>query len=122
MFKEVKIGDKTVGMLANGATPIRYRMIFGKDLIGEFQGADEKDTGRVSDSLAELAYIMAMASDAKDGKVSMDKLNQDSFVKWLEQFEPLDIAMAAEYIIDVYMGNQEIHSESKKKVEAVKEK
>lgn len=122
MFKEVQIGEKTVGMVANGATPIRYRMIFGKDLISEFQGAGENDTGRVSNSISELAFIMAMASDAKDGKVNLDKLNQESFVKWLEQFEPLDIAMAAEYIIDVYMGNQEIHSESKKKVGAVREK
>ena len=116
MFKEIQIGEKTVGMVANGATPIRYRMIFGKDLISEFQGAGENDTGRVSNSISELAFIMAMASDAKDGKVNLDKLNQESFVKWLEQFEPRDIAMAAESVIDVYMGNQTINSESKKKV------
>ena len=116
MFKEVKIGDKTVGMVANGATPIRYRMVFGKDIISEFQGVEEGDTGRVSNSISELAFIMAMESEAKDGKIHLEKLNQDAFVKWLEQFEPLDIALASEDIIDVYMGNQVITSESKKKV------
>lgn len=116
MFREVQIGDKTVGMVANGATPIRYRMIFGKDLISEFQVNGEEDTGRVTNAISELAFIMAMASEAKDGKVHLDKLSLDAFVDWLEQFEPLDIAMASEDIVDLYMGNQVTSSESKKKV------
>ena len=100
MFKEVQIGDKTVGLLANGATPIRYRMIFSKDIISEFQSIDENSSGRAADSISELAFIMAMAAEAKEGKVSIDKLNMDSYVKWMEQFEPLDVAMASEGIID----------------------
>ena len=36
MYREIKIGNGTFPMSANGATPIRYRMVFGKDLISEF--------------------------------------------------------------------------------------
>ena len=122
MYREVKIGENTIPMLANGATPIRYRMVFGKDIISEFQSANE-DGGRVSSTISELAYIMAMAAESKDGKVNMSKLNLESFMEWLEGFEPLDITMAAEEIVDVYMSNQETHSEIKKKVkEQAKEK
>lgn len=115
MYKEIKVGDTTIPMLANGATPIRYRMVFGKDIISEFQMAEE-DGGRVSSTISELAYIMAMAAKAQDEKTSMTNLNQDSFVEWLEKFEPMDLTMAAEEIVDVYMGNQITHSEVKKKV------
>lgn len=122
MYREIKIGKSTIPMLANGATPIRYRMVFGKDIISEFQSANE-DGGRVSSTISELAYIMAMAAESKDGKVNMSKLNLESFMEWLEGFEPLDITMAAEEIVDVYMSNQETHSEIKKKVkESAKEK
>ncbi len=116
MFREIQIGDKTVGMIANGATPIRYRMVFGKDIISEIQSLDRGETGKVTLAMSELAYIMAMAAESADGKANMDKLEQSSFVKWLEQFEPLDITNASEDIVDLYMGNQKTASESKKKV------
>ena len=86
MYREVKVGNTTIPMLANGATPIRYRMVFGKDIISEFQMAEE-DNGRISSSISELAYIMAMAAEAQEGKISMANLNQESFVDWLEKFE-----------------------------------
>ena len=121
MYKEVKVGNTTVPMLTNGATPIRYRMVFGKDIISEFQNADA-DGGRGSSAISELAYIMAMAAESKLGKADMSRLNQESFIAWMEQFEPLDIIMASEDIVDVYMSNQQTHSEIKKKAkEPVKE-
>lgn len=118
MYREIKIGDKTISMRANGATPIRYRMIFGRDILGEFQKA-ENDGALVASSISELAFIMAMTADEK---VNMNNLNMDAYVKWLEQFEPLDLTMAAEDIVDVYMGNTKTTSEVKKKARgAVKE-
>lgn len=121
MYKKVKIGDKTVPMLANGATPIRYRMVFEKDILSEFQEAQE-DNGKISSSLSELAFIMAKAAEAHDEKKPLANLNQEAFVEWLEQFEPLDLTMAAEELIEVYTGNEKALSEVKKKVSgAVKE-
>lgn len=116
MYKEIKIGGITVPMLANGATPLRYKLVFGKDLMTEFQGA-MNDSSKAMDSLPELAFIMAKAAEAKDGKTDMNCLNQDIYLDWLERFEPMDIPMASEEIVNLYSGNMETKSEAKKKEE-----
>lgn len=114
MYREIKIGDVTVPMLANGATPLRYKLIFHKDLISEFTSAQE-DATKAMDSLPELAFIMAKAAEAKDGKADMNCLNQDMYIEWLEQFDPMDIPEASDQIVELYTGNMETKSESKKK-------
>lgn len=116
MFKEIKVGDVTVPMLANGATPIRYKMVFGKDLIVEFQGGD--NAAAIADMIPELAFIMAMAAKAKDGNTDMSLINKDQFITWLEQFEPLDLPMAGEAITNLYVNNTIPTSEAKKKEKA----
>ena len=113
MYREIVIGSKTVPMLANGATPIRYRMTFRKDLISEFENV-QKGEG-VSTSISELAYIMAKAAEAQNEQKPMAILNVEDYIVWLEQFEALDITMAAEEIVSLYMGNEETLSEAKKK-------
>ena len=114
MFKEVKIGGITVPMLANGATPIRYRHIFHKDLIAEFQEA-QNDYSKVTNSTPELAFVMAMQAKAKEGKVDLNLINEDMYVEWLEQFDPMDLPFASDQIVDLYMGNNATTSEAKKK-------
>ena len=114
MFKEVKVGDITVPMLANGATPLRYKMVFAKDLLTEFQ-AGQENTANVVNCVPELAFIMAKAAEAKEGKADLNLINKDMFVEWLEQFEPMDLPMAADEIVNLYTGNLEGHSEPKKK-------
>ncbi len=114
MYKEIKVGSVTVPMLANGATPLRYRQVFGKDLIKEFKGA-EQEASRAVDSIPELAFIMAKASEAKEGKADMNLINREMFAEWLEQFEPLDLPMASDEIINLYTGNMATKSEAKKK-------
>ena len=121
MYREIKVGDKSIPMLANGATPIRYRMVFGKDIISEFNQSQD-DTEKASSSLSELAFIMAKAAEAFNEKKAMTTLNMESYIEWLEQFEPLDLVLAAESIVNLYMGNGETLSEAKKKAgDAVKE-
>lgn len=110
MYREIKIGNGTFPMSANGATPIRYRMVFGKDLISEFQQV-ESNYSIAIDTISELAFIMAQAG----AKADMDMLNRNAYVEWLEQFEPFDITNAAEQIVDLYMGNVQTTSEVKKK-------
>lgn len=110
MYREIKIGNRTIPMSANGATPIRYRMVFGKDLISEFQNV-ENNYSVAMDTISELAFIMAKAGE----KADMDMLNRNANVDWLEQFEPFDITNVADAIVDVYMGNAQTSSEVKKK-------
>lgn len=119
MYREIKVGKSTVPMLANGATPIRYRMIFKKDLINEFQQAEGNNYSIAVDTVSELAFVMAKAAE----KADMNKLNLEIYIEWLEQFEPFDLTEALEEIVDLYLGNIETSSEVKKKArDAVKDK
>lgn len=114
MYKEIKIGKVTVPLLANGATPYRYNMVFKKDVITEFQAA-EGDVSKVVTSIPELAFIMNKAAEAQKGEIDMNLLNKEMYYEWLEQFEAMDLPMATEDIVDVYMANNKISSEPKKK-------
>jgi len=120
MYREIKVGEKIVPMVANGATALRYRHVFGKDLIQELQQA-QGDTSKGFNSLPELAYIMAKAAEAKEGKVNMSLLNEESFMEWLEQFDPMDVIMSAEAVINLYTGNAEANVEQKKEEGGVNE-
>ncbi len=115
MFKELKIGDKTIPMLANGATPLRYKLVFKKDIISEFQLA-ENDYSKVTNSMPELAFIMAKQAEACQGNADLNLLNFDMYMAWMEQFEPMDLVLASDEIVDLYMGNNQTSSEPKKKV------
>ena len=121
MYREIKIGEKSIPMLANGATPIRYRMVFGRDFINEFDNG-QTDNGKATTSISELAFIMAKQAEAQNEHKPMTTLNQESFIEWLEQFEPLDVVLATDEIVDLYLGNEKTLSEAKKKAgDAVKE-
>jgi len=113
MYKEIEVGNITVPMLANGATPIRYKLVFHKDILKELKGI-EGDESNIA-TVGELAFIMAMQAKANNGEYDLTKLNDNDYLEWLEQFNPLDIEMASEKIIDVYVGNTVTSSEPKKK-------
>ena len=121
MYREIKIGEKSIPMLANGATPIRYRMVFGRDIISEFENV-QTDSGKATTSISERAFIMAKQAESQNEHKPMTTLNQESFIEWLEQFEPLDVVLATDEIVDLYLGNEKTLSEAKKKAgDAVKE-
>ena len=110
MFGKIHAGGKTLEVLANAATQIRYKQVFHRNLMGFFlgKGTDEDN----AETVQELAYIMARAAERAD----MGKLSYDDYIEWLEGFEPLAFANqeTASEIIDVYQGNQIADSEVKK--------
>lgn len=121
MTKNVNIGSQEISLEANGATPIRFRQLFGKDLLTSIQkGTTENgiDLTVASELAPELAFIMAMSADKED----MSKLTEDRFLNWLEQFGPMDLVNATEQIFNAYFGDAETLVEPKKKQKgAVKE-
>ena len=114
MFKEVKIGEQMIPMLSNGATPIRYRRLFHKDIISKMnEGTNADDAVEMA---SELAFIMSKSAE----KVDMNTINMDDFDEWLEQFETLDIVTASEEIFSVYIG-QEVTTSTAKKNKSAKQ-
>lgn len=114
MLAEIKLGDKVVPMVVNAATPIRFRNLFGKDLLTLiYEGSREGgvDLTVASEVAPELAFIMAKAAE----KTDMNALSEDMYLKWLEDFGPLDFVNATEEIFNFYYGDQETTADSKKK-------
>ena len=104
MEKVIKIGTHDVSLLANAATPIRFKNIFGKDLltlVHEGTSREGVDMKVASEVAPELAFIMAKSAE----KADMTKLNEAKMLEWLERFEPMDIINATEAIFSVYFGD-----------------
>lgn len=113
MYKELQIGghDAPLCLLANAATAYRYRQVFREDLIALYAGLAESKTARgdTIDAAHKLAFIMNAAAEKKD----MARLNEESFYVWLEQYDELEIATAADDIWAVFLSQQEGSSRPK---------
>lgn len=122
MYKEIMIArvdgkDEPTPMLANAATPLRFKQIFGEDLLTLFANAKSEEEGRMNyniDFISQLAYVMAMQAKAHDGKVKLEKLNMNGLIDWLEEFDSMSMENASQDIMDVYLGNMRVDSEAKK--------
>lgn len=114
MRKEITIGTRTLSVEANAATPIRFRNLFGKDLLTMIQQGttgQQIDLTVASEVAPELAFIMAKSAEDAE----MKKLTESAFMDWLEGFEPMDFVNATDQIFSVYFGDTESLVEPKKK-------
>lgn len=85
MYAIVKIENKDVEMKSTGTTSIRYKSLFGKDLLTSFAKFDSADTAEsltLLETITQLAYVMNCQAKNEIGKAS-----KDSFYDWLDQFE-----------------------------------
>ena len=110
MTREIEIGGKTIKFTANGATPVFYKDFFKKDLLKEITSSDDGFI-LASDSVPELAFIMAKQADGAD----MYKLEKKHFIEFLSLFDPLDLPIKGKEIFDVYVANSMTTEEAKKK-------
>ena len=100
MYKKVNIDGKEVELVANAATPFRFRQVFKKDLFSILGNETKAQTEGV-EAVTQLAYIMSKQAE----KADMDKLNEDEFINWLEGFGPMAFVHSAETILNVYMDS-----------------
>lgn len=112
MYKEITLKtpngeERTVPMLANAATPIRYKMMFGKDLMNAtiFSGGDLD-----LEIISRLAYILSKQA----AKVDMSRLSDDDYIDWLEDFDSMAFVDSAQDIFSVYIGSRNNTSKAKK--------
>lgn len=117
MYKEVELlttdGLKNFPMMANGATPVRFRQVFHEDLmlaIVNFGKLGSENEAVDFELPSKMAYIMNSSAERKD----MNKLNLDGYYEWLEQFEGDTLWQAQNEISGVYLVNQNTKSKPKK--------
>lgn len=109
MYKEIQIGEKTIGLKATASTTYRFKQVFKRDILKvmmDTSGAQQAE----EDDIMRLAYIMAMSARGDD----MSKLNEDSYIGWLDQFDPMDLFIAQEDILEVFQGNRKTEETQKK--------
>lgn len=112
MYAEVKLLDPyekecTVPMLANAATPIRYKQLFNADILTGIVAAD--GTFDI-DVVGQLAYIMAMSA----AKIDMTTLSKEKYIDWLEGFDSATFIENAQAVFNVYIRSKENSSKAKK--------
>lgn len=117
MYGIVMIGGKGVEMVANAASPYRFKQIFREDFLKRAIETNGDETASV-DLFVKMGFIMAKQAE----KADFDKLNEDSFFEWLEGFEPSDVQIAAGEIANIYAGNAETKATPKKKADRQSEK
>lgn len=109
MFKEIQIGAHTIAMKATASTTYRFKQVFKRDILKVMMDNTGKEETEEDDVL-KLAYIMAMSAEGRD----MGALNEDTYIGWLDQFEPMDLFIAQEDIMSVFQGNKKTEEEQKK--------
>lgn len=122
MLKTVKIGEKEINLLANAATPIRYKMVFGEDIMVAFNqiNGNKRDEGEILDISSQLAFIMH--EQATCNREELKGLTKEVYVDWLEEFGPMDFVNASKDIFDTYLGTTGTTSKSKNVANRQKEK
>ena len=86
MYRIVKIGDVDVPMLAMASVDIYYKNIFHEDPIKAQLSADE---GALVSCMMRMGYVMAKFAELHDRK-EMNKLNEDTYLDWLDGFYRAD--------------------------------
>ena len=121
MFAEIKLtlaegGERTVGLKAHAAIPIRYKNIFHTDLmrdITKFMSRDntmtEEAIGGILDMIPQLAFVMAMSAEGRD----MSTLTVENYITWVEQFSSDTFTEKSGEIINIYFGSTESDSTPK---------
>lgn len=121
-MKEINVGGKSIRVHANAATPLRYKMIFGKDIIVEINRMNKGliDEGELIELAAQIAFVMNMQAEKTREEIS--KISRNSFIDWLEDFDgAMCFANAADAIMEVYLGNEKGDSKSKKEEDLLNE-
>ena len=115
MLKTINIGGQDVEFLGTAATNIYYKRIFGEDPIELQERSDKLSASKRIDLYSRLAYIMheqAMHTGDREGLL---KINEDTYIDWLDTFGFGDLQDALSGIAEVYMGQQVHTSKAKKK-------
>ena len=122
MKTTITVGEKELNLLANAATPIRYKMVFGDDIMVVFNqiNNNKRDSGEILDITSQLAYIMNRQAECD--KNELKSLSKDTYIEWLEDFDSMAFVNASEEIINVYLGQTETTSKSKNVASRPKEK
>lgn len=115
MYKEIKVGDKTIPMEANAATSYRFKHLFKRDILKLMLDAESME--EEPDDVMKLGYVMTMQAAKEDFSVK----SFDDYIAWLEGFDPLDLLLASQDIVGLFNANKASTVQQKKRKDRQKE-
>lgn len=112
MYGEVVLksptGEKrTVTMVANAATLIRYKQLFNSDLLS---GIVNSEGNFDVDVVSKLAFVMAKQA----AKADLTAQNMDTYIEWLEEFDSMAFIENINEIVGIYSSSKGNTSKQKK--------
>lgn len=116
MFDKILIGEKEIPMLAMASVDVYYKQIFNEDPLKIQVNADGAPS-ELLELYSKMGFVMAKFAELKTRK-EMLKLNFDSYIEWLEQFERADYLAVLGDIRMVYEGERRPSSQEKKEADA----
>lgn len=108
MYGSVKIGSKVVEMSANAASPYFYKRTFGEDFLLAAQRTETPDIY----IYVKMGFIMAQT--AQKSLEDLCKLKESDFLKWVSEFNTVDIMNALPEIVSLYAAQESGDSTPKK--------
>lgn len=103
----VRIGERDVDMVANGATPFIYKRIFRRDFLTTTQTDD-------MNVYTELAFVMSQQA-VKPMSELLNNLTVDDFYAWVEGFGPWTLSTRQRRFSLSIKGRQTPHPRQKKR-------
>lgn len=110
MEKLITIDGKEMRMVANGATPRIYRILFGKDLFKDINTAIDEKTNELLDTsvLEQLAFVAGRQGGSIETSTTIEE--------WLESLDdPMAIINVAGALMELWAANRKTTSTPKKK-------
>lgn len=105
MKKIIKIGERDIGMVSDGATPIFYWNIFHIDLFGIFANGNVKAEDNIH-NIQAAAFVMAMQDQKTNAE--MKKLTMDDYIEWSKAFEMMEISeIIVPAAVELWVASQE---------------
>ena len=112
MYNVITIGGEPVPMLAMASVDLYYKQIFHEDAI-KLQSGKTFDEGDLINFVMRMGFVMAKFAELKNRK-EMAKLNEDSYLDFLDRFERADYLNALAEIRATYEGQSLTSSDAKK--------
>lgn len=112
MFKKIKVGAVDVDFCACASVNVCYSHVFHEDYIKIVNS----DNGGETSASMRMAFIMAKFAELKK-RSEVNKLTEENYCDWLDQFTTGEIVDALPKISDLYLSSSSGLSEAKKKNE-----
>jgi hypothetical protein len=117
MYGKIKVGEKDLTFCACASVNVCFFNVFHEDFIKMLSS----DEGLATKAMMEMSFIMAKFGELNDRK-KVNRLTEDDFCDWLDQFTTGELIDALPAIQEFYMTSNVSSVVAKKNNEELNEK